>query len=274
MEHILIALAAFVAGILGSALGFGGGLILIPLLTLAFKVPIHLAVGTMLLAMIPAALAALVIYFREGLVLVKLALLAAVLAAGGAIFGASVVGRIAAPSLKVAFGSVVMLLALLMLRRGSGKNSNHHRARGFFSIIPPRFKLWLPQEGGEAREVAFSLPLLILSCLAVGLFSGMFGLGGGFLLTPLLILVFDIPIRSAVATALVTIVIAAATGSAIHATGARIDLTLAAVIGGGLFIGALIGPRIALKLPERLLQAALGVVLLGLGLIMILKVLI
>ncbi|MDZ7288498.1 MAG: sulfite exporter TauE/SafE family protein [candidate division KSB1 bacterium] len=118
MAHLVNALVGFLAGMLGGGFGVGGGIIIVPALTIFFSVPYHTAVGTSLAIIIPIALAAALRHFSFGRVDLNIAWAMAIGGIVGSVFGATLIQKVPAMYARRAFA---LLLIYMAYRMWSGK---------------------------------------------------------------------------------------------------------------------------------------------------------
>ncbi|GGG34128.1 UPF0721 transmembrane protein [Caldovatus sediminis] len=239
-------LQTLLGGASGSLVGFslglvggGGSILAVPLLVYLVGVPVpHLAIGTSAVAVAANAAASLAGHARAGHVRWPCALVFAGAGVLGAFAGAQLGKRVDGQALLAAFAVMMLVVAALMLRR---------------------------REPGEERKVRLNranAPALVGTGLGVGALSGFFGIGGGFLIVPGLILATGMPMLQAVGTSLVAVTAFGLTTAASYAWAGLVDWTLAAVFIGGGVVGSLLGARAARHLARR--RGALARVLAGL----------
>ncbi len=187
---VLGALAGFLAGLLG----IGGGIILVPLFLWVFNaagfapdIIVHAAFGTSLAIIIPTAISSTLGHRKRGNVDWHQVFYLSVGGAIGAVIGASLAAGLSGSWLKVLFGSMQILVALKL----------------FF------FHPHLPPE----RDSAVPIPTLVMVGLAGGAFSAFFGVGGGVIAVPLMVIFLQLPIHLAVGNSSALIVVSAFTGT-------------------------------------------------------------
>lgn len=222
-----IASGSFVGFSLG-LVGGGGSILAIPLLVyvVGVKNP-HLAIGTSAIAVAANAIANLVNHARVGNVKWRCALVFAAAGVVGAMVGSSLGKVVDGQRLLAAFAILMMVVAGLMLRRRSA--------------------------GGD-ENVSLSrqnLPWLILIGLATGALSGFFGIGGGFLIVPGLIMATGMPILNAIGSSLVAVAAFGLTTAANYAISGLVDWTLAGLFLIGGVVGGLAGAGSAKVLAGR-----------------------
>src|SRR6202522_3060041 len=109
----ILFVSSLVAGLLGSLTGLGGGVVIIPLLTLVFKVDIHYAIGTSLISVIATSSGAAAAYVREGISNIRLGMFLEVATTVGAVAGASLATHLSTAAIAIVFGLVLILSAVL-----------------------------------------------------------------------------------------------------------------------------------------------------------------
>lgn len=230
---LLVALVlGLVIGALLGLLGGGGSILAVPALVYGVNQPLAEAVPTSLLVVGISSAAAVLPRLRQ--VQWRLAAVFGVTGAAAA-FGGAAVNRLMDPAVVlVGFAAVMVVAALRMLR--SSDDVGGSRA--------------LPGGGVNWRSC---LPKAAASGVVVGFLTGLFGVGGGFLLIPALTLLLGLPMAAAVATSLIVIVLNSAAGFAAHLGDASIDVSIAVAFTGAAVVGSLAAGRIAPRLPgERL----------------------
>jgi uncharacterized membrane protein YfcA len=255
--EILAFLAAVGAGLFGSLAGIGGGLIIVPLLTIALGVDIKTAIAASLLGVIAVSTAAAASYLQHGLVDRRLGLTLLLATAAGGIVGGYVGGLLSAQVLAAIFGVVLVLVAIQMLRgRRAAPPEISGEPVGFefdASFVEPTTGV---EVNYRARRVATGTAI----SLVAGALSGLLGIGGGVVNVPTMNLVMGIPIRVALTTSTYMLGATAAASAVIYFSRGHIDPTVAAPVVVGVFIGARIGARLARRVPQQALQLLFVVV--------------
>ena len=235
-------LATGSGGVVGLVLGLvggGGSILAVPLLVYVVGVTSpHVAIGTSAVAVSASALGNLFTHWRAGNVKWRCAAVFATAGVLGAFAGSTVAKALDGQKLLALFGLVMIVVGGLMLRkRGAGGN--------------PDVRL----SSETAKEL---LPLLLAIGFAVGVFSGFFGIGGGFLIVPGLILATGMPLTSAIGTSLVAVSAFGAATAASYAVSGLIDWSLAGLFVLGGLLGGFAGVKLGKALAER--RQALNVV--------------
>jgi hypothetical protein len=244
---ILLVLLGLVAAVFGSIVGLGGGIIIVPALILFGPMltgePIGhgTAVGTSLAVLIFTALASTLSYMKDRRVDFRIACLLFITSGPAAMLGSALTGRFAGGAFQIAFGVFMLLMAALLILRERLKPASRRW---------PIRRVWT-DAAGNAHEYGFAyLPGLAVGFL-VGLVSGLFGIGGGSLFVPVMVLLFNFPPHVATATSMFTIFLSALLGSGVKAALGEIDWLLAAALVPGAWIGGRIGARIARRMSGR-----------------------
>jgi uncharacterized membrane protein YfcA len=223
----LIAGAAI--GLILGLIGAGGSILAVPLLVYVVGVPdVHAAIGTAAVAVSLSALLSLAGHARAGTVKWRCALVFAGAGSLGAWLGARA-GKATDPDLLLA------LFGLLMLAVG-------------ISMLRPRKSEPDPGVRLTRESAGHLLPRLVPLGLATGLFAGFFGIGGGFLIVPALMLATAMPIANAVGTSLVIVFTLGATTAFSYALAGQVDWGLTALMVAGGAAGAALGIRLGRRL--------------------------
>jgi uncharacterized membrane protein YfcA len=222
-------------GILLGLLGSGGSILAVPALVYGAGLTLAAAVPTSLLVVGISSATALLPRLRAGLVQWRIAGIVGGTGAAAAFAGAAVNRLLDPRFVLVGFAALMITAGLRMLRDTDDSGGD----------------CALPGGGINWRGC---LPKSIAAGLAVGFLTGLFGVGGGFLIIPALILLLGLTMPTAVATSLLIIVINSAAGFAAHAGEAPIDYGITAAFIAAAITGSLAAARIANRLPTRRLQ--------------------
>jgi uncharacterized membrane protein YfcA len=245
LNYLIIFFISIFTSAASACVGLGGGLLLIPFLVLIFELPIKYVAGTMLFAMVPYTAVATFRNLKHGYVNFKIGLIMEIGSILGVIVGANFTTFMPDLVLKILFLSIVVYLMLtLQIPEDSSFNLV---ARGFNKINFIKPFVYCK----TARGAHCSIPALILVGFIAGYFSGLLGVGGGFLKTPVLIVGILLPPKIAVGTALFMIMITAFFGTVEHAFLGHIHFHIGLIIAAGMMIGAYIGTTVLKKTPEE-----------------------
>ncbi|QRV01651.1 sulfite exporter TauE/SafE family protein [Arcanobacterium phocisimile] len=241
----------FLAGVIGigvgivvGALGAGGGILAVPILVYVLQQPAHNATAESLVIVGLTALVAMTtrwryIHFSSGFTFGALAII-------GAIVGSRLSPLVADNALIVMFAVLLCLVGIVMLRKGI-------RALRVHSITS--------QDGDITRRPLWAV---VVTALGTGMLTGFFGVGGGFVVVPVLILVLGIPIQYASSTSLLIMVMTSISGLVARiGTGVEIDWPVTLVFGVASMLGGIVGGPLAQRARSEYLTIIFGCLLLG-----------
>jgi uncharacterized membrane protein YfcA len=271
-EFTLLAFVISVAaGVLGSLLGLGGGIIIIPALTLLFKIDIRYAIGASIVSVIATSSGAAAAYVRERMANLRVAMVLEVATVTGALTGAFVAGQVKGRWLYIIFGLVMGYSALMMFRK-----RNQLAPEAF---IPAPWADYLRLHSSyydEAlkREVIYRVARTrvgLVMMYVAGVVSGLLGIGSGALKVPAMDLAMRLPIKVSTATSNFMIGVTAAASAGVYFVRGDIDPFVAAPVAAGVVVGATIGSRLLGVLQSRMIRIVFVVVLLWVSLQMLIK---
>jgi len=251
----------FVSGVLSGAFGIGGGIVTTPAIALILGAPALIAVGTPLPVIFPSAVTGAINYFKRGSLDVRAGVTCGLVGSAFAVVGALVTQFVGGTIVLLATAALILYTAVDMILQ---------------VLRPPRLGLEASEERDaftetDASGAATSLPRPVAwwSYAAIGaltgFYSGFLGLGGGFVLVPILTRWLGFDIKRAIGTSLLAIAILAIPGTITHALLGHIDWGLAAMLAIGVIPGAMLGSKIALGSSDRGLRIAFAVMLLLVG---------
>ena len=255
MEFAAIVLASIFAGMFGAMLGLGGGIILIPILTLVFHQDIKVAVATSLVAVIATSTGGAISYVKNNRVNIRLGMTLEVATSLGALIAGFTIAFINAKYLTVIFITVLSYTAIHMLITTIKKKERKAESEELTELEE------LKNENEADYEVK-NIPAGMGLSLFAGLLSGYLGIGGGVVTVPTLRLFMGVPMKTAVATSNFMIGVTAATGALIYFAKGEIVADITAAVMTGVLIGANIGARICHKLSGATLNYIFIIVLL------------
>lgn len=264
MMGVAVAVSAF-----GTVVGFGGGVLLVPLLILFFHYPIELAIGSTMAAMVPASLIASFFNYREKNIDYLVASLIQFPAMSGTVLGALLVSFLPVLELQFIFAFFVIIVGFLLLSEPRGSHRMHRKTGVMYHVnhMPTSFIRRMKE-----KHLAYRLNagIVVLFGFITGTVAGLFGIGGGFLQTPVMIKVFGMPTRISVSTSLFILTVTSLTGFITHYWLGHViwDKTIPLMTAFGL--GATLGQYLKKEgqyLPGMDLLIGLGLFLAGMALI-------
>ncbi|MFB3923343.1 MAG: sulfite exporter TauE/SafE family protein [Terriglobia bacterium] len=220
-----------IAGAAGSLTGIGGGMIITPVLTLGFGVPIHQAIATSLCCVIATSSGAAASYIEQRLSDIRLGMTLELATTVGAISGSLVAALLSRESLAVGFALLLVYAGASMVRRSLAADGAH-------------------ADSGAPYQVK-RLPLGLCGSGAAGIISGMLGVGGGVVKVPVMYLVMGVPFKVATATSNFMIGVTAAASAFIYFARGDVRPLVTAPTAVGVFLGAALGSRLLRRTPGR-----------------------
>ncbi len=275
MTPLVFTLIAFassiVAGVFGSLLGLGGGIIVIPVLTLILKIDIRYAIGASIVSVIATSSGAAAAYVRERMTNLRVAMMLELATTTGAISGAYLAGIIAGRWLYIVFGLVMSYSAIAMLRKRHGLTALQIRP----DRLADRLRLhdrYFDEAAGEEIEYRVTHTRLgLLLMYIAGVASGLLGIGSGALKVPAMDLAMRLPIKVSTATSNFMIGVTAAASAGVYFTRGDIDPFVAAPVAAGVVIGATAGSHLLGRLTSRSIRLVFVAVLLWVSIQMLVK---
>ena len=266
-----IFLGALVAGFVGSITGLGGGVVLVPFLTLAFGVDIHYAIGASLVSVIATSSGAAVAYVREGFSNIRAGMFLEAATTVGATVGAFLVTVAPTGAIAIIFG-IVLLFSLIPFRSGSaaggpaGSPEQVDRLAAFL-----RFDSDYPSGQGRRAYHVRRIPLGFSIMGLAGLLSGLLGIGSGAMKVFAMDRAMGFPFKVSTTTSNFMIGVTAAASASVYLSRGYIDPGLAMPTMLGVLLGALLGARMLMAARTRTLRIVFGLIILLLGVQMIYK---
>ena len=264
---LLIGGGAFLAGLLGALTGLGGGVVIVPLLTLGFGIDFRYAVGASLVSVIATSSGAAVAYVREGYTNIRVGMLLEVATTVGALVGAGLAAWIAPSALAVVFGLVLL---------GSAWFSARPRPEHVVETPDPlagRLRLdgTYPSLQGEKHYHVQRVPLGFGVMAGAGALSGMLGIGSGALKVLAMDQAMCLPFKVSTTTSNFMIGVTAAASAGIYLARGYVDPGLAMPVVLGVLAGATLGARVLATTRSALLRVIFAIVVALLGFEMIIN---
>jgi uncharacterized membrane protein YfcA len=259
VELFAVSLAA---GVFGALMGMGGGLVLVPALTLLFGVDIRYAVGASIVSVIATSSGAAATYVREGLTNMRVALFLEMGTTAGALTGALLAGLLHTDVLFLLFGAAIGGSAVAMLWRLGGARAPEGAADALAERLQLHGSYYDSAEGGlvsyRVRHTQLGLGLMYVA----GILSGLLGIGSGALKVPAMDLAMGLPVKVSTATSNFMIGVTAAASAGVYFVRGDINPFIAGPVCAGVTLGAMGGTRLLGRLRSSTLRGALILVLL------------
>lgn len=267
IDGLLLLVAGAGAGLFGSLLGLGGGILIVPLLTLAFGLPLLTAVGISLICVIVTSSAAAGVFLERRVANLRLGMTLELFTACGAMVGGLVAFLLPERLLEGLFTLLLVYVAITMARRRDAPRSAPTPSPGAEATEAadpepePAKHAFLDQLSGpgyRVRRLGFGL----IGSVFAGVASALLGIGGGLIKVPVMHVVMGVPLRVATATSNLMIGITASASAIIYLLRGGIDPYAAAPTAIGVFLGASVGSRIASRIDLRVLRGLFVAILL------------
>jgi hypothetical protein len=266
---LIIALGS---GFLGALLGLGGGVIMVPLLIVLLDIPIHIAAGASIIAVVATSSAATSVYVKNEITNTRLGMFLELATTIGALSGASLISIVSESFLQVLLGASLLYAAIVMFNKMRGTDTGWTNKPNDW--LAERLNL-----GGSYRDdsigaqveygVHRTLPTFIISYIA-GVISGLLGIGGGGIKVPAMNVISNIPMKVSVATSNFMIGVTASASALVYLRLGYCDFFITAPVVLGTLIGSSLGAKATNQIQGVSLKRLFVLVLLILGLRMVL----
>ena len=248
---LILLVSAYLAGLLGSLTGLGGGVVVIPVLTLGFGVDFHYAIGAALVASIATSSGSGSAYVKEGITNIRLGMFLEIATTIGAVVGAIIAVWLNNSTIAIIYGCVLILTAAMQQRR----KSDHDGVVG--SDLARRLKLfgtWPQRDGSmkayQLRGVGGGFSVMLLA----GMLSGILGIGSGVLKVIAMDGIMKVPFKVSTTTSNFMMGVTACASAVVDIQRGNIVPGIACPVLIGVLFGALTGARLLKKLDVRLLR--------------------
>lgn len=265
MAYVIIAILGILSGLVGAIVGLGGGVILVPL-TLYFGMELgwidgitpQTVVGLSVIMMVFTGLSSTLSHMKANTVDYKSGWLFFAGSVPGTILGAYLNKQLDLPSFNLYFGLLLIGLALILLLRDRMKPVQ-------FFVKHGQQKTYVDKEG-NTHVYGYPVSFALLLTFGIGLMSGLFGIGGGSMLVPAMLILFLFPPHVAVATSMFMVFLSALVNSASHIYLGNVPWLYTIPVIPAAWIGAKLGSTLNQKMDSKAVVTALRLVLLVLGL--------
>lgn len=258
----LVGLGSFMAGFLGALTGLGGGVVLVPLLTLVFKVDIRYAVGASLVSVIATSSGAAVTYLKDGFSNIRIGMFLEIATTLGALFGAFLAAIVSTTAIGAVFGLVLLYSAYLSSRTPVDATDDR-------PPDPLATRLGMngsyPSLSGQRQYYVHRVPLGFSLMFVAGALSGLLGIGSGAVKVLAMDQAMGIPFKVSTTTSNFMIGVTAAASAGIYLSRGYIDPALAMPVMLGVLAGSLVGARMLPRTKTQQLRWVFGVVIAALG---------
>jgi uncharacterized protein len=261
-----IGLGSLLAGFLGALTGLGGGVVIVPMLTLLFHVDIRYAIGASLVSVIATSSGAAAAYVREGYSNIRIGMFLETATTVGAIVGAMVALHVSGNAIAVVFGLVLLYSAYL-----SSRHRDEHGPLMKSSRLADQLRLngtYPTPEGIQAYKVT-GVPAGYGLMFGAGVLSGLLGIGSGAVKVLAMDQAMKIPFKVSTTTSNFMIGVTAAASAGLYLSRGYISPGLAMPVMLGVLLGSLIGTKFLVKARVQSLRYLFAAVVVALGIEMI-----
>jgi len=263
----------FFIGILGSVMGVGGGVFIVPLLSIFFHLPIQNAIAISLVAIIVTSTTVATVNVEKGLANVRLGISLEMTMALGSIIGALLMTRLNGRWLSILFALFLFPVSISMylksknkfpLKQKTNKDTDDMEKKNVYGS-----SFFDPSVGEHINYFVDNMSLAMLFSLFSGALSGLLGLGGGIIQVPVMNLICKIPIKAAAATSNFMIGVSAATSTIIFFKKGFIIEDIAIILSLGVALGSIIGIKTLYKAKSDKIQLAFSVLIIAVAIKML-----
>src|SRR5216110_407678 len=262
----LVWTGSVIAGLLGSLTGLGGGVVLVPLLTLFFKVDIRYAVGASLVSVIATSSGAAAAYVKEGFSNIRIGMFLEIATTVGALLGAFLATRVSGSAIATIFGLVLLYSAYL-----AGRPRVRHAFDDIADPLATRLKMngSFPEAKGMRHYCVHRVPAGFSLMFGAGALSGLLGIGSGAVKVLAMDQAMRIPFKVSTTTSNFMIGVTAAASAGVYLNRGYIDPGLSMPVMLGVLAGSVLGTRILIKADTKWLRWVFGAVIVALGIEML-----
>ena len=256
---------SLLAGLLGSMTGLGGGVVLVPMLALLFKVDLHFAIGASLISVIATSSGSAAAYVREGFSNIRIGMFLEIATTAGAVAGAWLATRTPTRGIAIVFGVVLLYSVYVSFQRHADEKVPRNK-------WSDRFKMNGTFPGPDGKEQEYAVKHVsggFAAMTGAGVLSGLLGIGSGAVKVLAMDHIMRMPFKVSTTTSNFMIGVTAAASAGIYLRRGYIDPTLAAPVMIGVLIGSLVGAKLLVRSNVKVLRLIFSVVIFVLAVEMI-----
>ncbi|UEG54283.1 sulfite exporter TauE/SafE family protein [Mucilaginibacter daejeonensis] len=247
---LILLVGAYVAGLLGSLTGLGGGVVIIPLLTLVFGVDLRYAIGAALLASIATSSGSASAYVKEGITNIRLGMFLEIATTIGAVLGALIAVYTPTNTIAILFGAVLMFSAAMTLRK---KNQEVLTEGSNLSYLL-KLNSTYPTKDGEVAYKLTNVGAGFSMMTVAGVLSGLLGIGSGALKVLAMDTAMRIPFKVSTTTSNFMIGVTAAASAVVYLQRGYMDPGLAFPVILGVLGGSFTGSKLLMRMNPQTLR--------------------
>lgn len=259
MNFLFIVFVSIIVSGFGSIVGFGGGVFMIPILVIFFHYPIKIAIGAVVISLIPSALISTLFNLNKNNIDYKTAVILEIPTILGTIIGAYLTKIFSITLVEILFSIIVFIIGFKMISQTESKKQSFGK-----NSLMYKFNNFGPKIIRKTEHGVYKISMIVSTIFGIisGTIAGFLGIGGGFIKVPIMTEIFSMPAVTASATALFMILFTSISGSVSHLLLGHIIISYAIPVILGFSIGAFGGNFINPKLSDKTLKQLIGIGLL------------
>lgn len=264
---LVVWVVSALAGFLGALTGLGGGVIVVPVLTLALGVDIKYAIGASLVSVIATSSGAAAAYVREGFSNIRIGMFLEIATTIGAVVGAYLAGRVSTHFLAIIFGLVLIQAAYQTVFKSSLENVAPTESDNLGRLL--RMDGSFPDQGRGREYGVRNVPAGFGLMFGAGALSGLLGIGSGAVKVIAMDRAMKIPFKVSTTTSNFMIGVTAAASAGVYLSRGYIDPRVAMPVMLGVLGGAYLGSKVLVHAPVRTLRIVFAIVIVAMAVEMI-----
>jgi uncharacterized membrane protein YfcA len=237
IEELWLIPLGFAAGLLGSIIGLGGGIIIVPVLTF-FGFSPALAASNSIFAVFSNAIASSISYAKQRRIEYSIGLKLGLLSIPGTVVGAFISSEITPSIFKILFALILISASIYIFSKRKIEQKNYNLSKQI-------------------------MILAIGASFVAGIISGLFGVGGGIIFVPLMVVAMGLSMKNAAPTSQFILLFASGSALVTHTILGHPDFYQALLLATGAFVGGLVGARLSLEIKENSLKILISLVMIG-----------
>jgi uncharacterized membrane protein YfcA len=250
-----------VISVIGAVLGIGAGFIIVPVMVIAFGLPIHGAIAVSLTVIIAMSLSAARVNVRRGFVNIPLAAVLEPAAVLGAAVGAMFAVKINPDILKTVFSFVLLAAALIMIKKTIDSKKENFSSASQRKRREFDGKIYDYKDKKIIRYEVKNFPAAAAGILSGGILSGLTGIGGGIINVPVLNLICKMPVKAAGATSGYMLSVTACSGAVVYILKGYLNISFVLPVLAGVILAGGFGAKILHNIKSKYLEILFAFIL-------------
>lgn len=253
-------LGSVIAGLLGAMVGLGGGVILIPFLTILLGVDIHYAIGASIISVIATSSGAAASYVKDRTINLRIGMFLELATTSGAVVGAIVAVYVSSMILEAVFGTVLLLSLIPLVRKVGEEIPPKQELVGIANTLSLKGE-YAERNGQDVKYNATNPAAGMGGMLAAGLVSGLLGIGSGTFKVVSMDVLMKLPMKVSTTTSNFMIGVTAAASAGVYFVRGDVDPFIAAPVALGILFGSLAGVRLLRRANNATVRKIFAIVL-------------